>query len=67
MPQGTVKKIIDGKGFGFIDGIRGDVFFHMSAVQKTSFNQLYEGQSVEYEEEGGPKGPRATIVTPSDA
>ena len=31
MPQGTIKKLIADKGFGFIEGERGDLFFHHSA------------------------------------
>ncbi len=31
MPQGTIKKLIADKGFGFIQGERGDLFFHHSA------------------------------------
>jgi cold shock protein len=63
MPQGTIKKLTD-KGFGFIDGERGDLFFHMSALEGTTFEQLHEGQVVEYEEGRGPKGPRAESVRP---
>ncbi|NQT17335.1 MAG: cold shock domain-containing protein [Planctomycetes bacterium] len=62
MPQGTIKKLVAGKGFGFIDGERGDIFFHSSAVEGTTFEALSEGQQVEYEEGSGPKGPRAENV-----
>lgn len=64
MPQGTIKKLTS-KGFGFIDTGRGDLFFHMSAVQGTTFDALHEGQTVEYEEGRGPKGPNATSVKPA--
>ena len=63
MPQGTIKKLTS-KGFGFIDTGRGDLFFHMSALQGTTFDALHEGQTVEYEEGRGPKGPNATSVKP---
>ena len=62
MPQGTIKKLIADRGFGFIEGEGGEVFFHHSVVNGTSFEVLHEGQSVEYEEGPGPKGPRATSV-----
>jgi len=62
MPQGVIKKLTD-KGFGFIEGDRGDIFFHHSALQGASFDSLQEGQSVEYEEGQGPKGPCAENVT----
>ena len=63
MSQGTIKKLTD-KGFGLIEGERGDIFFHHSAVTDGSFDNLREGQSVEYTEGHGPKGPRAENVRP---
>mgnify|MGYP003681906122 CR=1 FL=1 len=62
MPQGTIKKLVTDKGFGFIAGDRGDLFFHHSALQNTTIEALQIGQSVEYEEGTGPKGPRAENV-----
>jgi len=62
MPQGTIKKLISDKGFGFIEGERGEVFFHVSALQGVTFEELSEGQTVEFEEGQGPKGPRAENV-----
>ena len=59
MPQGTVKKVLADKGFGFIEGERGDVFFHYSALEGTTIEALSVGQQVEYDEGSGPKGPRA--------
>lgn len=61
MPQGTIKKLTD-KGFGFIEGERGDIFFHLSSVEGTTFDELREGLTVEYTEGSGPKGPRAESV-----
>jgi len=61
MPQGTIKKLTD-KGFGFIEGERGDIFFHHSSVEGATYESLREGQNVEYEEGRGPKGPRAESV-----
>ena len=62
MPQGTIKKLVADKGFGFIAGDRGDLFFHHSALQNTTIEALQVGQAVEYEEGTGPKGPRAENV-----
>jgi len=59
--QGTIKKLTD-KGFGFIEGERGDIFFHHSSLVEASFDSLHEGQAVEYTEGQGPKGPRAENV-----
>ena len=61
MSQGTIKKLTD-KGFGFIQGERGDIFFHSSAVEGVSFEALREGQAVQYNEGNGPKGARAENV-----
>jgi len=63
MPQGTIKKLISEKGFGFIEGERGELFFHHASVQGTSFESLHEGQTVEFTEGSGPKGPRAEDVS----
>ena len=64
MPQGTIKKLVMDKGFGFIQGERGDLFFHHSALDGMSIEELREGQQVEYEEGQGQKGPRAENVKP---
>jgi len=64
MPQGTIKKLIADKGFGFIEGERGDLFFHHSALEGISMEALQVGQQVTYEEGRGPKGPRAENVRP---
>ena len=61
MPQGKIKKLTE-KGFGFIQGGGGDVFFHHSAVVDGDYDSLQEGQNVEYTEGTGPKGPRAEDV-----
>ena len=64
MPQGTIKKVIADKGFGFIEGARGDLFFHHSELQGIEIENLRVGQQVSYEEGRGPKGPRAEAVRP---
>jgi CspA family cold shock protein len=70
MASGTIKKLVHDKGFGFIQSENGgDVFFHHSCVQDRQFDNLTEGQHVEYtvDQAGGPsgKGPRAATVTPA--
>ncbi len=62
MPQGTIKKLIANKGFGFIEGEQGELFFHHSALEDATIEALSEGQQVEYEEGRGPKGARAENV-----
>lgn len=61
MSQGTIKKLTE-KGFGFIQGERGELFFHHSSVEGGSYESLHEGQAVQYTEGRGPKGPRAENV-----
>jgi CspA family cold shock protein len=62
MAEGTIKKLTD-KGFGFINtGGDKDLFFHSSALQGVSFEELRLGQKVSYTEGQGPKGPRAENV-----
>ena len=53
MPTGTVKWFNSTKGYGLIQptggGGRGDVFVHISAVERAGLSSLNEGQTVEYE------------------
>jgi CspA family cold shock protein len=62
MPQGTIKKLVAEKGFGFISGERGELFFHHTSLEETPIETLHVGQAVTYEEGRGPKGPRAEKV-----
>lgn len=63
MPRGKVKRLVTDRGFGFIEGERGDdLFFHHSEVVGASIEELREGQVVEYEIGQGRKGPCATNV-----
>jgi cold shock protein len=70
MPVGTIKKLVQEKGFGFIaSGDGPDVFFHHSSVADRQFDNLTEGQKVEYTVDGASsprgKGPRAATVAPA--
>ena len=51
MATGTVKWFNDTKGYGFIkpDDGGGDIFVHISAVEKSGLRTLKEEQTVEYE------------------
>jgi cold shock protein len=70
--DGRIKTLVGGKGFGFIvpDGGRerdDELFFHRSAVSGgATFEDLREGQRVNFEVGQGPKGPRAEDVRPAD-
>ena len=65
MEQGTIKKLISDKGFGFISDENKDLFFHRSSVEDANFEDLREGQSVEFTRGEGPKGPCAESVKPA--
>jgi cold shock protein len=63
MTKGTVKWFNESKGFGFITSEDGsDVFVHYSSIQSNGFKTLAEGDSVSFETENGPKGPKAINV-----
>ena len=63
MSVGTVKWFNESKGYGFIESENGtDLFVHFSEIQGDGFKTLAEGQSVEFEEGMGQKGPQATNV-----
>jgi len=64
METGTIKKLISDKGFGFIarDG-QEDLFFHAKELQDgLVFEELSEGDTVNFEITEGPKGLNATNV-----
>ena len=62
MPQGKVKKLIADRGFGFVESGRSDLFFHHSEVKGVAFDDLHEGQMVDFDLGEGKKGPCATSV-----
>jgi CspA family cold shock protein len=62
MPEGKIKKLVSDRGFGFVEGEKGELFFHHSEVQGVPFEELQEGQTLEYEVGQGKKGPCATNV-----
>lgn len=61
--QGTVKKWLEFKGYGFIEPDTGgeDVFIHNSEIKGA--NDLKEGQKVEFDVETSYKGPKAINLT----
>lgn len=61
--QGTIKRVIRDRGFGFIRAADGqEIFFHRTSLQNLNFDSLKEGDNVEFEVERGDKGPRALNV-----
>lgn len=67
MNTGTIKKLIEGKDFGFIkpdDQKPGDkdIFFHKESLVEVTWNELKEGDKVSYDVELSDKGPKAANV-----
>jgi cold shock protein len=61
--NGTIKRIVSDKGFGFVQaGDGAEYFFHQSACADTRFDDLREGQPVTFDTGQGPKGPRAENI-----
>ncbi len=64
MPQGTIRKLVMDKGFGFIQREDGpDVFVHHSDIVSSGFRSLKEGDAVEFEVTEGSKGLKAANVS----
>jgi CspA family cold shock protein len=71
MTHGTIKTIREDRGFGFItpDNGNGDLFFHHTAVEEPTFEELREGQRVQFEpgqDSRDPSRQRATHVRLAD-
>lgn len=64
MATGTIKRIVSDRGFGFIAAEdEKEFFFHRSGLESgTEFEGLNGGESVEFDVEESPKGPRAIHV-----
>ncbi len=63
METGTIARLT-GNGYGFIsrEGEEKDLFFHSNELQGVAFDDLNEGDKVQFEVSDGPKGPNATQV-----
>ena len=63
MHTGKIKKVVQERGFGFISDTDGrEVFFHQTRLVDSQLAALNDDQSVEFEIEDSPKGPRAVNV-----
>lgn len=64
LANGTIKKLISERGFGFITAEDGkDYFFHKDGLAPSmDFDRLVGGESVTFEVEASPRGPRAVQV-----
>ncbi|MBO9428796.1 cold-shock protein [Sulfitobacter sp. R18_1] len=63
MPTGTVKWFNTTKGYGFIapDAGGGDVFVHISAVERSGMTGLADNQKVSYDLEDGRNGKTSAV------
>ena len=61
---GTIKRLTD-RGFGFIsmEGKEKDLFFHSNELNGVTFEQLKEGDKVQFEITQSEKGDNATKVS----
>jgi CspA family cold shock protein len=61
--RGRIKKMVRDRGFGFIRGEDGkEVFFHRSGMAGSDYDNVAEGDTVEYVIQEGPRGARAEHV-----
>jgi CspA family cold shock protein len=65
MYKGKIKRVIEGKSYGFIKAEDGrEIFFHMSGLQGIDFKDLKEGDPVEFDVKTDirGRGPKAVNV-----
>ena len=64
MATGNITRIVRDRGFGFIQTADSteDVFFHSSSVDQPTFDELNEGQTVEFDVEPDPKQPKRSCA-----
>lgn len=63
MSKGTVKRIMRERGFGFILAEDGrEIFFHRTELQDIEFDDIGEGDQLEFTIVKGKKGPQAIGV-----
>jgi len=61
MPKGTIRRLVD-HGFGFIKTEdEKDLFFHRNDLEGVEFNDLNEGQEVEFDMGKGRDGRPAAV------
>ena len=67
--QGTIRKVIAERGFGFITGEDGkDYFFHRDALTAPlNFDRMTTGERVEFELQASERGPRAVNIRAASA
>lgn len=63
MQTGTIARLNNGYGFITREGEEKDLFFHVNELSGVSFDDLREGDKVQFEVGEGPKGPNAVNVS----
>lgn len=68
MQTGKISRLTD-RGFGFIEvaGREKDLFFHSNSLSGVAFDDLHEGDMLQFEITPGEKGDSATNVTRAEA
>ena len=66
--RGSVKNVVQDRGFGFIEQTKGpDVFFHFSDLQEPlEFNEKLIRRRISFDVQETGKGLRATNIRPDD-
>ena len=64
MQKGVIARLMD-RGYGFIkqDGEEKELFFHATELKNASFDEMKDGDAVEFEVVDGDKGPSAVNVS----
>ena len=63
MQTGTIARLNNGYGFISQEGQEKDLFFHANELSGLEFDNLKEGDAVQFEVGEGPKGPNAVNVS----
>ena len=63
MQTGTIARLNNGYGFITREGEDKDLFFHVNELHGVAFDDLREGDKVQFEVGEGPKGPNAVNVS----
>ncbi|MPZ48694.1 MAG: hypothetical protein GEU75_05170 [Dehalococcoidia bacterium] len=59
MATGKITRLVKDRGFGFIQtGDNQEVFFHTTSLPAGQFDELREGQNLEFDVEPDPRDPR---------
>jgi len=63
MQTGTIARLNTGYGFITREGEDSDLFFHANELNGVEFDNLNEGDKLQFEVGEGPKGPNAVNIS----